>query len=359
MLKAGAPAAAADIATDVSARLRHVLSVHLDPRGGSRYWLERQQRLGMDLRREIRSPDDLTRLEPMSPLELTRRPLLDFVPRALHVRRQEWLPVQTGGATGTPAWTVYSPEEFRAAFVAPFAAAAGHVGFPRGGLWLYAGPSGPHVIGRAARELARVCGAPEPFSIDFDPRWARKLPDGSFAQQRYLQHVVDQTLDVLRSHEIEVLFTTPPLLSALAPRMSETQRLRVRGVHYGGTRLSAAQLAKFQREVFPAATHLAGYGNTLFGCCLELEVGVDRVPCYFPHGERLLLRVVESEATPPPRGTVMFSRLDETVLLINVRERDAGEQVPPPANAPPGFRLAGIRDPGPGAAPDVPPCGLY
>lgn len=339
--------AAARGAVEVERRLRHVLAVHLDPRGGSRYWLERQTALGADLRDAVRTLDDLRRVPSMTPADLSGRPLADFVPRSRYAGRAQWTIAQTGGATGNPVWTAYSTTEFHAAFVEPFVAAARHVGFPGDGVWLYAGPSGPHVIGRAASCLARALGGHEPFSVDFDPRWARKLPEGSFGRQRYVEHVLEQALAVIRTEPIDVLFTTPPLLAALAPRMSPAERERLRGVHYGGTHLGAAQLRELQQRWFPAAVHLSGYGNTLFGCCLELDAAPGRTPTYFPHGDRLVFSTVDDPQCPDARRPIRFSRLDETVLLINMVERDMAELVRPADGAPAGFSLPGVRDVGP------------
>lgn len=346
-------------ADSVDNRLREMLALHLDRRWGSAYWLERQAALRFDLCREIQSTADLDRLGATTPSVLAERPLTDFVPRSMHAARNDWILAQTGGATGNPVWTAYSRAEFDAAFVAPFVAAASHVGFPRGGAWLYAGPSGPHIIGRAARRLARACDSPEPFSVDFDPRWARKLPMGSFGERRYLQHVVDQAMAIVDGHEIDVLFTTPPLLAALADRMTAAQRDRIRGVHYGGTHLSAAVLAEFQTRAFPRAVHLSGYGNTLFGCCLELDVTPGRVPTYFPHGDRLLFGADREQAASSPRRPLWVTRLDATMLLVNIVERDAADIVAPPKNAPAGFQLAGVRNVGPVNSGTAAVAGLY
>lgn len=340
---------------DVIARLRRVLRVHFDPCGGSSYWLDRQRELGFDVVEEIREPADLRRLGVMQPSDLADRPLLDFVPRRLHATRHEWVVAQTGGTTGKPVWTAYRWDEFADAFVRPFEVAAEHVGFPHGENWLYVGPSGPHVIGRAAAQLARCLGSPEPFTVDFDPRWAKKLPDGSFAQRRYLEHVIEQALDVMASQHVGVLFTTPKVLGQLARRMSPEHRKRIRGVHYGGMALGADELAEFQQRWFPKAVHLSGYGNTLFGCCLELNVSPGRPLDYFPFGSRLLLGVLDGDvgvdaariAAPGHRGRLAFTRLDETVLLVNVVERDEAESLAPPSTAPVGFSLPGVRNPAP------------
>ena len=89
--------------------------------------------------------------------------------------------------------------------------------------------------------------------------------------------------------DIGVLFATPSVLHILAEQMNAAQRERIHGVHYGGQRLDRETLQKFQAEVFPNAKHLSGYGNTLFGCCLEFNNSVGHTPCYFPFGERVVL----------------------------------------------------------------------
>jgi phenylacetate-coenzyme A ligase PaaK-like adenylate-forming protein len=255
---------------------------------------------------------------------------------------------QTGGTTGPGAWTVYDRHDFFAAFVDPFVSAAGAVGFPHGEQWLFVGPSGPHVIGKVVKHLASAFGSAEPFAVDFDPRWARKLPEGSFGRQRYLAHVVDQAMSVVDAQDVGAVFTTPPVLRALARRMSDAQRDRIRAVHYGGLAITREEMREFQANAFPRALHLSGYGNTLFGCCLELSTELGREIDYFPHGDRLVLEVVDARGAPVPRGApgaVRFTRLDRSMLIVRMRERDVAEPIPCPAHAAPGFGLAGVRNP--------------
>lgn len=363
--KADAPPSVA-MRERLNQRLRHVLDLHLDPRGGSEFWLERQRGAGFDFRREIRDMSDLPRLGTMTPDALGSRCLSHFVPRSLHGTRRDWILAQTGGTTGRPAWTAYRSDEFDEAFVAPFLSAAAHVGFPRGLPWLYVGPSGPHIIGRAAIALARGTQSGEPFMVDFDPRWAKKLPPDSFAAQRYVEHVVAQALDVLAREQVGVLFTTPPLLEALAARMGDAARDQIRGVHYGGMRVAPDLLNAAQTEWFPRAVHLSGYGNTLFGCCLELTASPGRTPAYFPWGERLCFSVhpidrgkEAAPQLPPSRGRVAFTRLDETMLLVNMLERDEAALVQCPSEAPAGFALPGLHDPGPTREATPVAAGLY
>jgi thienamycin biosynthesis protein ThnN len=332
----------------VDERLRRVIACHFDPECGSAYWLDRQTRLGIDVRREVTSPADLGVLGEMSPAELSERPLLDYIPRRFHGQLDRFIIGQTGGTTGGGTWTAYREDEFREAFIDPFAAAVAHLGFPRGERWLYVGPSGPHIIGKVVRHLAASVGSGDRFSVDFHARWAKRLPEGSFAARRYLEHVVEQAMEVIARQEIGVIFATPPVLAALGETMSDTQRRRIRGVHYGGMALASEQLHEFQTRLFPGAVHLSGYGNTLFGCCLELSTQPGRELDYYPWGNRLILEVVNEEGRkldPGGVGQVRFTRLDDSFVIFRLRERDQAVLLPRPDGGPPGFCLSGVRNP--------------
>jgi hypothetical protein len=341
-------------------RLYELLALHFHPEHGSRYWLRRQEALCWDVRDRVRTFDDLRLLGPTPPEDLRRFPLRDFIPRGLHGQLPRFILGETAGTSGRPCATAYRDDEFQAAFVTPFLKVARATGFPRGEPWLWVGPSGPHIIGKAVRELARQTGNMDPFSVDFDPRWAKRLAGGSFARQRYLDHVTAQALDVLEREDVGVLFTTPPALAALLRRMNDRQREAIRGVHYGGLSMAAQTLNDF-RAAFPRAVHLAGYGNTLFGVVMEVADGPRQSLDYFPLAGRVRFEVVgppEEGPWPPARGRggtgrVLFHRLDESCLLVGVVERDEAECVPPsPEALALGGRADGLRDPHPPAALD-------
>jgi hypothetical protein len=341
-------------------RLYELLALHFHPVHGSRYWLRRHDALGWDVRDRVRTFDDLRLLGPTPANDLRRFPLRDFIPRGLHGQLTRFIVGETAGTSGRPCTTAYRDDEFQAAFITPFLKAARATGFPRGEPWLWVGPSGPHIIGKVVRELARQTGNMDPFSVDFDPRWAKRLASGTLARERYLDHVTAQALDVLEREEVGVLFTTPPALAALLPRLSDRQREAIGGIHYGGLSLTAAALNEF-RAAFPRAVHLAGYGNTLFGVVMEVADGPRQALDYFPLADRVRFQVVgpaEEGEWPAERergetGRVLFHRLDESCLLVGVLERDEAERIPP---APEALALGdgadGLRDPRPAAALD-------
>ncbi len=342
----------------LNARLKNVLALHFHPQEGSPYWLEQAARLGFDPRDEIDCVAVLGRLGPMDGAALAQRPVEDFIPRSLLNRRKEFLMAETGGTLGRPKFAVHRADEFASAFVAPFVAAARRVHFPLGLNWLFVGPTGPHIIGKAARACATALQSPDPFNVDFDPRWARKLADQSFARDRYLKHIEAQALNVLNVQEIGVIFSTSPVLASIGAQIPPARRQKVRGIHFGGMAVSDELRARLG-ELFPQAIMLSGYGNTLFGVAPELHFQPAQGIDYFPHGHRLIYQIVRPNAWADrqripetvdygERGQVVAHRLDETQLIVNMYERDTAIRIaPPPEAAADGFCLDGLRDPQP------------
>ena len=345
-------------ATAKDDRLRELLKLHFHPKWGSSYWLQRQEQLSWSVYDRIRTLDDLWLFGPMPLEDLRRFPVRAFIPHGLHGQLPRFIIGETAGTSGDPCGTVYRNDEFQAAFITPFLKVAELTGFPNGVPWLWVGPSGPHIIGKVVRELARQTGSMDPFSIDFYPRWAKRLADGSTARQRYLDHVTQQALDVIHREEIGNLFITPPALAALTPQLTDAQREAIRGIHYGGMSLNPDTVNKF-RSAYPHAVHLAGYGNSLFGVVMEVADKHRTAMDYYPLGDRVLFNIVDwpsddktTEIWPPrvcdqgETGRVLFHRLDESCLLIGVLERDQAERVPPTAEAVKlGCHADGLRNP--------------
>lgn len=328
--------------------LREILDIHFDPEWGAPFWLEAEPSLHFDPRRDLNCIRDLDEF-PAFPLdELARRSVKDFIPRRYHDRLSGFVTAETGGATGTPKCTAYHPDDFEAAFVTPFVAAARLLKFPRDRHWLFIGPSGPHVIGKAARCCAAALGSIDPFSVDFDPRWVRKLPAGSLGRTRYLEHVLEQALRVTSTQEIGVLFSTPPVLETLGQRMPASQRECITGIHLGGM---APEPGFFGRlaTAFPHAITLSGYGNSLAGVCPEVGARIGEMPLYVAHGPRLVLGI--DSPVGDARGPVCFHRLDRSCFLPRVIEGDEASlvHVEYPGTVEAGFQRTGICDPRPAA----------
>ncbi|MBI2424118.1 MAG: hypothetical protein HYV27_14905 [Candidatus Hydrogenedentes bacterium] len=328
-------------------RLQAILEGHFDTRWGTPFWCAIRPELAFDPLKDIRCVEDLEQFPPFPTHELATRPVTDFIPRRLHGELHRCITSETGGTTGAPCRTVFLDHEFLEAFVTPFVEAARLTGFPRKVSWLFIGPSGPHIIGKAARACATALDAIDPFMVDFDPRWVRKLPPDSMGRSRYMDHIFAQADAVLRSQDIGVLFSTPPVLRALGARLDPATRERITGVHLGGMAADQDFWQRLGSEWFPNAVALSGYGNSLAGVSPQIRLDPAQPPEYFPHGSRLLF------STQPERGSgaIRLHRLDDSTFMPNVHERDEAELVDcPQAARAAGFQARGLRDPRPPAS---------
>ncbi|PLX47978.1 MAG: hypothetical protein C0613_12560 [Desulfobulbaceae bacterium] len=334
-----------------SSLIREILAIHFEPENGTPYWLERQESLGFDIVNEIDNCHDLYRLGPMDINALRTRPLVDFIPRRFQSMLPELLLSETGGTTGDPCRRVFSPQEFEHAFVRPWQAAVERFSFPCNGTWLFVGPGGPHIIDRSARAMARAVGSLEPFTVDCDVRWIKRQAPGSLGLNLYLDHVLGQAMNIINHQQIDSLFTTPPLLSALAERMSESQRRAIRGIHTGGLALTAEKRPALL-AFFPNAVILPGFGNSLFGVTFPaIPIASDEEDVFMVGDDSLWLQLAPLPVTsedeqelgrqvePGQRGRIIVHRFDSTFLIVNLPERDTAIATP---LAQGGTGLAGI-----------------
>jgi thienamycin biosynthesis protein ThnN len=97
---------------------------------------------------------------------------------------------------------------------------------------------------------------------------------------------------------------------------------------------------EWQRQ-FPNAVLLAGYGNTLFGVLPEIRAsGAEPSEAlqYYPVGNRLWFETIQegegvsyesTEERSDNCGRLVFSRFDETQMILRALERDQGTLLHP------------------------------
>lgn len=332
--------------------IRHVLDIHLHPDLGSPFWIEKAGAMDFNiLQQEITCYEDILKFGLMKEEDLAGRPLTDFIPRRYWKEKSRFITGETGGTGGIIKTTAFRPDEWHAAFVDNFVSVARHRGFPQGVDWLYLGPTGPHIIGKAAAACARAMGSLEPFTVDFDPRWFGKLPEDSMPRTRYMEHILTQAERILKTEHIEVIFGTPVVLMALSQRLAPEIRRRIKGVHFGGMAVQKDLYRHLKEEAFPDAVFISGYGNTLFGVSLEIEFDATYDITYHPFGKRLVFNVVREDdfsisVSHGEEGRLVASRFDETFMIINLLERDLVTKIESDARFP---RVSGcaIRNPVP------------
>lgn len=141
--------------------------------------------------------------------------------------------------------------------------------------------------------------------------------------------------------------------------MNQEQRMRIRGVHYGGVSILPEQYNNFREHLFPNAVHIAGYGNTLFGLCMELEASMNGDLEYFPPGPRMVVQCISTKDGIRPdknrlnhiveygeKGQIVCHRLDESFFIPNMFERDEAVRIAPTKTAKSlGIFQDGIKNP--------------
>ncbi len=308
------------ISPDIKLR---ILQLHTHPEKGSPFWIDFFQNHQITIEQVIADPLSIPAMDINT---LRQFPLEHFIPRSVLESQRYLITGETSGFSGKPVTTAYTEKEFYNGFIQPFIDAANSRQFPLKSRWLWAGPTGPHIIGKAVRGILQCINGMDPFSIDFDPRWFRKLPENSLARKRYMAHIHDQIMDIITSQTIDVIFSTPPVIAMLSEEMSKPARKQIKGVHYGGVGMSYEEYINFH-EAFPNAVHISGYGNSLAGVFIEESFDSEGIE-YNTQSDRIELNIVRestnelTQCAHGERGRVMLSRYDESFLIINLLERD-------------------------------------
>lgn len=315
--------------------VRAAMEWHFSPGTGARFWLERAHSLPFDPREDVRTVADLA-LFPDVSAEWRDVPVEDLVPRGCQDLGEVPKVWESGGTTGAPKRIVEIGLDHHALDWAS-SLLDGH-GFPAEGHWLHIGPTGPHFVAQDQREFARRRGGAL-FCVDLDPRWVKRcIREGRSEEAgRYVDHLLGQAEEVLRSQRVTAMLCTPPLLEAIAdrPMLADLVRSKIRGIVWGGASMTKETRRLLTSEVFPGITLVGVYGNTLMGRAPQRPgVPAETEDCVFqPYHPFVHLAVVDpgtgEQVGYGSRGQVRMTRLSRDVLLPNVLERDDAVRVAP------------------------------
>ncbi|MGH2404617.1 MAG: hypothetical protein ACRDGN_09145 [bacterium] len=317
---------------------------HFSPETGCKCWLDWKARAGWDPRDEIGGAADLERFGLFEDERLRFTPLDDWVPRAY--AGIPYRVFETGGSTGMPKqrldWHDYQTD------YTMFSEKLDSHHFPIGGAWLHMGPTGPRRLRLAVEHLANIRGGPC-FHVDLDPRWVVRLVKAGDRQTltAYMEHLMEQSVVLLKNRPIRCLYSTPRLLEALAERLS-IPKAGVTGVFCGGTSMSPQVVRFLVEEVLENKVHLEPtYGNVLMGVAYSKPISAEdgwSVTYYAPQ-PRAMLRVVDPQ--DPWRlvdygqwGRIVLTTLTRELFLPNFLERDEAMRAEPYAAYP----WDGVRD---------------
>jgi len=316
--------------------IRAAIQWHFNPETGSPFWIDRARSLAFDPRSDVRTYEDLA-LFPNVVDELRTVPVRDLVPRGYGDRVSIVGVFESGGTTGVPK-RVPLLSDWEDRYLEWVSRRLDERGFARELDFLILTPTGPHVIGQFAAQLARRRGGLA-FHIDMDPRWAKKCLSHRDIDHAsvYADHLIEQAGHVLATQDVGVVMTTPPLLERLAQRedLVELVNKHVKAVYWGGASMDADTEYLMRTEVFPQVQMHSSYGGTM-GMCptvdrLGLDAGQARV--FDPFSPHITFSVVDPDTRRPvpygARGQVVMNHVSRSMFLPNNAERDLAIRVRP------------------------------
>lgn len=335
------------------------IRAHLHPEMGSPFWLERDRALeanayeavtGLEDARllvALRDDADQTRYEEAT----RRRPVEDFLPEPIRLRRDRLWVSETGGTTGLPKHGTWTGSYWDETLCFSDQMLDLHE-VPRRENWLFIGPMGPHTTGRLMVAIAEQRGG-SCFTIDLDPRIVKIFGEEGMQQayDRYVRHIWDQVGAVLESQKVGVLFCTSRLLEML-PSYVEVDCLRktLRGIVHAGTTMTAETHELLRESVFPDIPIVGMYGTSTtalnFQKPFEAEDAYRVV--YIPSSPHVLLEVVDeggNEVELGCEGRVRVWRLTADQLIPGFLERDRATRIAPYGVAAADFPWPWIGDP--------------
>ena len=325
-----------DARVDPEKFIRAAMEWHFNQETGSAYWLERAKSLDFDPRKDVKSIEDLA-LFPNIVNELRDVRVEDLIPRGYGPHPDVVGVYESGGTTGAPKRVVILRDWSDRMGTWMNANLDAH-GFPRNVNWLALLPSGPHMAGELTKRQATERGGLR-FMVDMDPRWVKKrIAAGKIEEaEAYAEHLVEQAAFLLRTQNIGIVHTTPPVLERIARHddLVELINQKVKGIMWGGAHMDADTRYLYRTEVFPGVKLVGNYGSTMIlgGTSERLGLGDDD-PCIFDPPSPFIIFTVIDPATGRrvgygERGQVVMNHLSKNMLLPNNLERDLATRIEP------------------------------
>jgi phenylacetate-coenzyme A ligase PaaK-like adenylate-forming protein len=322
---------------DPQAYLRAALQWHFGPDTGSPYWLGRAKVLGFDPLTDVKTFEDLA-LFPNIVDELRDVAVRDLVPKGYGPNPPTPAVFESGGTTGAPKRVIVLPDWEEQVTAWNAAELLDTPGLRDSGLLMVV-PTGPHMFGHVQRRVAALLNSVL-FTIDMDPRWVKKLVARGAADEAaaYVDHVVEQAGYILRSQDVTVLSTTPPLLQAIAgdDDLVDVINDKVAYIQLSGTHLDE-DTRDILREIFPdVAVRAFGYGSTMvLASAITRQAASEEDPVIHDTRSPYVTFSVVDPATGRSvrygeRGQVVMNHVSKTMFVPNNLERDTAVRVAGP-----------------------------
>jgi hypothetical protein len=327
-------------------RVREIIEWHFNENTGSEYWLEIQRNMRVDVRKEIKSFEDLCLFGFFEEDVLSKINTRKLIPRGYLKNGRPNKPIrifESGGSKGKPKRIIDC--EYREEVSDWLSECLDMHGFKENCDWLHIGPSGPHIIGFTSGNMAfkrnGIC-----YFIDFDPRWVKycMARGDQETADSYINHILAQSEDILKTQNVKYIFSTPKMMEYIVNKLS-LKDYGIEGVICGGTHITTDTYLFLKREYLNAMKFALVYGNTLAGIAILHPDGVNDAIRYYPQFPNFVLDVVDSNDVTRSvenyeRGRVKVTTLTKDLFIPNLLERDSAIKIPPEEI----FKCYGVAD---------------
>lgn len=328
---------------DLDGYICELMELHFDPKEGTPYWLEKQEKTGINYRKEITSVDDLYKLgfanEPDGTEIMSKAPTRYFVPKK--ILREEMTKLIPGETTGTrtrkyPVWH----ENYMNEVISSSDFVLDLYNVPRNIDWLSVRPSG--LLGRWFEGLARLRGG-FCYLMPVDGILGKKvLASGDKNKiEEMFGHIFKEMMRKSKIEKIGVTMNLPVALFNLSEQMDISN---LKCILWGGAPFPITHPSEWKGEVesFKALKGLykeiilgGFYGNGLFGPLWYLSDGSNRLNYYSILEQYIIPEVINPETEEKvrygERGQLVFTALRKEFLL-RWKERDAANRIYPKHN---------------------------
>jgi phenylacetate-coenzyme A ligase PaaK-like adenylate-forming protein len=318
---------------NLNQHLQEIIHWHFSDETGCPFWLDWKKNASWNPLEEIKTFDDLLKFDHFQDDWLRFEQPQRWIPRGYDGK--PFSIFETGGTTGMPKQRI-SWDDIQTDYH-NYAQTLDDKLFQSGKFWLSMGPTGPRRLRLSIECLAHARGC-SCYFIDLDPRWVKKLiATKQFDQaQAYMDHVIDQTITILKHRQVDVLFSTPRLLESLGEKISLPDQ-GIKAIFCAGTEMSPQTVRFLIEEVLEnQIAFIPIYGNTLMGLAQSLPVRAEDnySITYYPPQPRAVIRVVDPQNTQKQVDYEKWGRVELTTLtkeffMPRFLERDEAIRKPP------------------------------
>ncbi|GMQ61646.1 hypothetical protein [Vallitalea maricola] len=324
--------------------LRDVLKVVFDEDGGSEFWLKYQKNHNLNCIRDIHTEEELKILgDPeyvtnQITIALRDYPVEYYVPKSLIKNKSKLMLSVTGGTTGKEKTAIFNTKglfEDYGFMGYHFITKHGFSYTGEGYSLLYAGPTGNHYVGKSIKRMAENTNALF-YAIDMDTRIFKKflIAQKYDAVNLYMEHIMEQIVDILKTKKIDCLVTTSKILEELY-KYIDVDALGLKMIMNSGTATSPDTLKVFTNEIYKNVIFMGAYGNALFGPSFEIpRKENDYNMRYYSNYPYIQIDVVSkddlfSKVNYGETGRVLMRRYTPECFIPYYVERDIAERIMP------------------------------